>query len=223
VARILRSRITWIALAAIIVVSVTVSTVRAFTHFREQVSGLGGIALGDSQGEVIYKLGRPHEVLADPPNGQKIAGWEGDQLVYDTSDKKEGAPKSASMPPGTTIEQYPAWMYDSPQSRGDLRASFDRTSGRVDEIDCFDFNKPPTEFCPKLLGIGVGDSEAEILADLGEPSRQSIDAGVKTIEYRDIGVAFLLEKTRVYGIKVTGPDAHKSVPWRRFVYWIVHR
>jgi hypothetical protein len=40
------------------------------------------------------------------------------------------------------------------------------------------------------------------------------------MEYADIGATFLLRKQRVYGITVTGLQADRPIPMRRFLGYI---
>jgi hypothetical protein len=145
--------------------------------------------------------------------------------LYYNADEHEGATPQSVMPAGTTIDDYPAWSYERSGAGAHVVAWFNPKSGRVDTIECFDFTQPPTDFCQRVLGIGTGDSEDLAIATLGKPVLEAIDekSGVKTMEYRDIGVTFLLTKTHVYGIKVSGHDPQGLVPWKRFLRWAAYK
>ena len=103
-----------------------------------------------------------------------------------------------------------------------LDVTFDPQSGRATKIDCIDRSDPPTFYCGRVAGIGIWDTEARITIMLGKPTQQWIDehSGIKTMDYRDIGVMFLLKKQRVYGISVTGTKARKPISMHRFLAWV---
>jgi hypothetical protein len=73
-----------------------------------------------------------------------------------------------------------------------------------------------------VAGIGIWDAERRITLLLGRPTQQWIDdkTGVKTMDYHDLGVIFLLKKQQVFGISVIGLQARKPIPMGRFVRWI---
>jgi len=43
---------------------------------------------------------------------------------------------------------------------------------------------------------------------------------VKTMDYSDIGVEFLLARQRVYAISIVGTGAARQAPISRFLIWI---
>jgi hypothetical protein len=73
-----RSRLLWAAAAPLVFLLAVLYCWRAYSNFREEISGLNLITLGDSRAEVVYKLGKPPAVLADPKPGVKFF----DMLVY---------------------------------------------------------------------------------------------------------------------------------------------
>ena len=66
-----------------------------------------------------------------------------------------------------------------------------------------------------IAGLYSGDAEDKVLR-LGQPSRQNLDRGTKTIEYRDIGIVVILSKGRAYMITIKGPQ-EKAAVFRRFM------
>lgn len=209
------SRIVWILLAAGVVVYAMAWTFRAYRLFGDQLSALCGITLGDTRGEIRYKRGEPPIVYGDLQPGDSIAH------PYYTDREKD--PDNA-LPEGADITTYHTWTYyngSSPNPQLDI--TFDPALGRVSKIDCIDQSDPPTNYCTRLAGLGIGDQESRIVSFLGTPTRQPIDekSGVKTMEYSDLGLVFLLARQRVYGISVRGTDAHKRVSISRFLIWTI--
>jgi hypothetical protein len=202
----------------VVVVSVAVYAITwsylAYARLAAQLSGLGGVALGDTRGDVRYKRGDPPFVYGTAEPGQSTV------RVYYTDRQKD--PDNA-VPEGTDVDTYPTWSYaNSPTLQIRLDVTFDPKLGRASKIDCTDRSDPPTFYCGRVAGIGIWDAESRISLLLGKPTQQWIDdkTGVKTMDYRDIGVMFLLKKQRVFGISVTGLQARKPIPADRFLKWV---
>ena len=208
-------RYVWIVIAVGAVVYAIVWSIQSYGRMAVQLSGLGGITLGDSRGEVRYKRGDPPFVYGTAQPGQTTV------RVYYTDRQKD--PDNA-LPEGTDVDGYPTWSYaNGPSLDTRLDVTFDPKSGRTSKIDCIDRSDPPTFYCGRVAGIGIWDAESRIMLLLGKPTQQWIDdrSGVKTMDYRDIGVIFLLRKQRVYGISMTGLEARKPVPMGRFLIWLI--
>jgi hypothetical protein len=210
-----RSRIVRVLLAVCVALLFIGWIVRAYGRFGAQLSALGGLALGDTRGDIRYKLGVPPVVFDKAEAGETGIG------AYYTSTDPEKDPVNA-LPEGADINSYPIWSYTygpSPGPHVDL--TFDASTGRISKISCIDSSDPPTSYCGRIVGAGIGDPEFRIAALFGSPLRQSIDdrSGVKTMDYSDIGVLFLLARQRVYGISVVGSGAHKQPPLHRFLLW----
>jgi hypothetical protein len=60
--------------------------------------------------------------------------------------------------------------------------------------------------CARLFGIADGTSEQFVIDTLGEPSSDSIEAGVRTMYYPRFNLILYLTKKSVYMIKV-GKDS----------------
>jgi hypothetical protein len=179
-----------------------------------QLSGLGGVALGDTRGDVRYKRGDPPFVYGAAQPGEPTV------RVFYTDRTKD--PDNA-LPEGADVDSYPTWSFaKGPSMDIRLDVTFDPKTGRASKIDCIDRTDPPTFYCGTVAGIGIWDLEAKLAALLGKPTRQWIDdkSGVKTVEYGDIGAIFLLRKQRVYGITVTGLQADRPIPMRRFLGYV---
>jgi hypothetical protein len=211
----MRSRILWTLLVLCALLFAAGWAFRAYGRFADQLSALGGISLGDSRGEARYKLGVPPAVYG------KDAPGEAATHVYYTDPLKDPQKDPANiMPPGTDINMFHTWLYDKGLGPH-LDLTFDARSGRVSRIACIDQSDPPTSYCGRLIGVGVDDPESRISSQLGSPTRQVIDdqTGVKTMEYRDIGVIFLLAQQRVFGMSVVGTGVRKQAPLVRFLIW----
>jgi hypothetical protein len=200
-------------------------TVRTYARFGEQLSALAGMSLGDARGEVKYKLGIPQVV-----SGTNQAGVDPVRAYY-TGAQPADAPKDSAdvpkdpqttLPPGADLDAFRIWSYNNGSMTGPhIDLTFDSAQQRVSQINCIDESDPPTGYCGRLVGISIGEPEGHIVSILGPPTRQYIDEklGVKTIEYGDIGAAFLLAKQRVYGLAIIGNGARKQPPPARFIYW----
>ena len=209
-----RARIVQVLLAVCVALLFIGWMMRAYGRFGAQLSVLGGLALGDTHGDIRYKLGVPPVVFDNADSGETGIG------VHYTDPEKDPA---NALPSGANINRYPIWSYNYGPSPGGPRVdlTFDAGTGRVTKITCIDSSDPPTSYCGRIVGAGIGDPEFRIAALFGSPLRQSIDdrSGVKTMDYSDIGVLFLLARQRVYGISVVGSGAHKQPPPHRFLLW----
>lgn len=204
-----RARAVWILLLAALVAYAAVWTYGAYGRYTQQLSALDGIALGDTRGDIRYKLGDPPIVYAN-----EAPDASGPHLLH-TDPQKDPA-----VPVGADLDTYHKWSYDNGSgSISHLDISFDATSGRVSRVDCFDRSDSPTGYCSRLLGTGVGDPDARIVTVLGAPTRQVIDdkSGVKTMDYDDLGVEFLLARQHVYALSVIGATAPRQMALTRFL------
>jgi hypothetical protein len=212
-----RSLIVWILLVLFAVLFGVGWTFRAYGRFGDQLSVLGGMALGDTRGDARYKLGVPPAVYGSDEPGE--AGMR----VYYTDPLRDPQKDPANvLPAGTDINTFHTWSYDKGLTVGPhLDLTFDPRSRRVSRIACIDQSDPSTSYCGRLVGLGVDDPESRVVAQLGSPTRQSIDdqTGVKTMDYSDIGVVFLLARQRIFGMSVVGNGARKQAPVDRFLIW----
>jgi hypothetical protein len=213
--RVSRAHYFWIFLALAAVLYGIGWSIHAYRILAQQLSGLGGVALGDTRGDVRYKRGEPPFVYGSAQPGEPTV------RVYYTDRTKD--PENA-LPEGTDVDSYPTWSFaKGPSMDIRLDVTFDPKTGRASKIDCIDRTDPPTFYCGIVAGIGIWDLEARLDALLGKPTRQWIDdkSGIKTMEYGDIGATFLLKQQRVYGITVTGRQADRPIPIGRFLGYLV--
>ncbi|HEX5237139.1 MAG TPA: hypothetical protein VFW39_01585 [Sphingomicrobium sp.] len=145
-----------------------------------------GLHLGQSQAEVKYLLGYPPNVIDSEASKDAFGGY----LVYQT----DGRDPINKMPAGKSINDFLKWSYSKPGGRIDLAFSRDRD---LEEITCYS-----NEFrmCPPLYGVSVGQSEASVLAELGEPSSSHLDGVAKVLNYVSFGLTLTLTQGRVYMI-----------------------
>jgi hypothetical protein len=207
-------RYVWILLAVGIVAYAVDSGVRSYSRLTAQLATLGGVTLGDSRGDVRYKRGDPPVVYGAPQPGDSVVHG------YFTDPKVD--PDNA-LPAGTDTDTFPTWAYSSNATMNPhFDVTFDAKSGRVAKIDCVDQSDPPTAYCDRVAGLGIWDAESRITSLLGTPTQQSIDekSGVKTMDYTDIGLVFLLKRERVFAIYVYGTESRKSLPVSRFKVWL---
>jgi hypothetical protein len=204
----------WILLAVGLLAYVIDTSFRSYSRLTVQLATLGGVTLGDSRGEVRYKRGDPPVVYAEPQSGEAVVHG------YFTDPNKDPA---NALPEGTDADSFPTWAYFSNATLNPrFDVTFDAKTGRVTRIDCVDQSDPPTSYCDRVAGVGVWDVEARITSLLGAPTRQSIEekSGVKTMDYGDIGLVFLLKRQRVFGIYLYGSQSRRPIPMNRFKLWL---
>jgi hypothetical protein len=209
------SRYVWILLAAGFVIYAVYNAYRSYVRLTVQLASLGGVTLGDSRGDVRYKRGDPPVVYGAPQSGESVVHG------YFTDPKKNPA---NALPEGTDTDTFPTWAYSNNDTLNPhFDVTFDSKTGRVGKIDCVDQSDPPTSYCDRVAGLGVWDSEGRVISLLGAPTQQSIDekSGVKTIEYNDIGLVFLLQRQRIFAIYLYGTESHKSIPVNRVRVWLL--
>jgi hypothetical protein len=212
-----RAVVLWILFVLCALLFATGWTLRSYARFSDQLSTLGGMSLGDTRGDARYKLGVPPVLY-----GSDEPGEAGMRVYYTDPEKDPQKDPANALPAGTDINSFHTWSYELGSSLGPhLDLTFDSRSGHIAKIACVDQSNPPTSYCGRFLGMAVDDPEARIIAQLGSPTRQLIDdtTGVKTMEYGDIGVIFMLARQRVFGISVFGSGLRKQPPLDRFLLW----
>jgi hypothetical protein len=58
-------------------------------------------------------------------------------------------------------------------------------------------------YCRTLAGISTGASEEDVIERLGKPSKEDLSGGVERLYYKDLHIAFHLEKKHVYMLLLT--------------------
>lgn len=80
------------------------------------------------------------------------------------------------------------------------------SAGRMDSISCSaGAASPPT--CPKILGIGIGTDEVDLLLRLGVPSRQVFSDHEKTMFYDGMALSFRLRQLEVTQLELHRRDS----------------
>jgi hypothetical protein len=212
-----RAIVLWVLFVLCALLFATGWTLRSYARFSDQLSTLGGMSLGDTRGDARYKLGVPPVLY-----GSDEPGEAGMRVYYTDPEKDPQKDPANALPAGTDINSFHTWSYELGSSLGPhLDLTFDSRSGHIAKIACVDQSNPPTSYCGRFLGMAVDDPEARIIGQLGSPTRQLIDdrTGVKTMEYGDIGVIFMLARQRVFGISVFGSGLRKQPPLDRFLLW----
>ena len=212
-----RSIILWVLVVLCAVLFAVGWTVRAYARFSDQLSTLGTMTLGDARGDARYKLGVPPVVY-----GSDAPGEAGMRAYYTDPERDPQKDPANALPAGTDINSFHTWSYQLGSNLGPhLDLTFDPHTGHISKIACVDQSDPPTSYCGRFLGMAVDDPEARIIAQLGRPTRQLIDdtTGVKTMEYADVGVVFLLARQRVFGMSAFGTGLRKQPPFDRFFIW----
>ena len=141
--------------------------------------------LGDTQKEVLYALGPPPAFIDFTPanDGNMFPGFR----VVDGKDVNEKVTYNSST----------GWMYGD-QRRIDV--DFDKPGGRVVSIACF---SESSYLCPALYGLRTGSVEDDVLSQLGKPGSEKLDGVTKTMRYPQYNLVVLLEKRRVYMLKLS--------------------
>ena len=74
-------------------------------------------------------------------------------------------------------------------------------AGRMESISCEPGPQSPST-CPRILGIGIGSDEYDVLLGLGAPSRETFSGNDKTMYYDGLGMTFQMRLLRVRGMEV---------------------
>lgn len=212
-----RSVLLWVLVVLCAALFAVGWTLRSYARFSDLLSTLGTMTLGDTRGDARYKLGVPPVVY-----GSSEPGEAGMRVYYTDPEKDPQKDPANALPAGTDINSFRTWSYQLGSSFGPhLDLTFDPGTGHISKITCVDQSDPPTSYCGRLLGMAVGDPEGRIIAQLGTPTRQLIDdtTGVKTMEFGDVGVVFLLARQRVFGMSVFGTGLRKQPALTRFLIW----
>ena len=90
------------------------------------------------------------------------------------------------------------YRYSEPGRELTVRLS---PAGRLESIAC-SAGTPAPSTCPRILGIGIGTGEYDLLLRLGLPSRQSFRGNDKTMYYDGMGLAFQLSQFDVRQVEL---------------------
>jgi hypothetical protein len=163
-----------------------------YTFHIAESTGYGGTYFGARPQEIFYFLGKP--------TGVRSRDGETWRTVEDPTN-------------------FPQWLYDR-QSVIQL-VRFDPETGGLVSFLCRPTEKPGLASCPRTLGVGVGDSEIQLLERLGVPSEERIERGRKVMRYHELDYEFVLENMTVRSIRFT--NFQSSIPNRiiRLMRWML--
>jgi len=180
-------------------------------RFSRDVQSYHQIELRDGRADVLYKLGYPPNVLGEIQDGEE-GRW---QQVFIT----DGSDPRNLMTEGTDINDYPEWAYPFGDLGARINIAFD--GDEVSAVSCY---SPPERGysldCGSLFGVSVGDTEDTLVGVLGPPDRSMLDGVAKRIRYDDIGVEFMLTRSRIYMISVLAEKGEPADQQRRFLMTI---
>ena len=74
-------------------------------------------------------------------------------------------------------------------------------AGTMESITCEAGAEGPST-CPRILGIGIGSDEYDVLLQLGVPSRETFRGNDKTMYYDGMGLTFQMRLLRVRALEV---------------------
>ena len=196
--------------AALLLAAFVLSTCSGLQQFEKEIGHMGGIRLGDTRSEVLYRLGVPPRVFGDPHPIEVGGETFQARTLYWVTDAPQ--PVNA-MPEGSKIEDYSAWTYAPSGDAANFTVEFD-AAGRVNLLECTALGGRPFA-CGPVAGVWNTDSEEKVLR-MGRPTRETIDGVTKLMAYDDIGVRFLLTKGRVYRISLVAPGAKPNAAISRY-------
>jgi hypothetical protein len=153
-----------------------------------QQTEYGGLTIGISPDEVIYRKGSPPAVMDELSNEPGYEGWQ--KLI-----------EAANVEKGKTVKDYNEWSYQEGRNRLDVTFNKERTA--LIAVSCFSSDRASR--CPTIEGINDGDSEDQVLRKFGSPDSSKLEGVTKTLYYSKIGVSFTLEKQHVYMLGINDP------------------
>lgn len=170
----------------------------AYSAFKESMSGLHGVKLGDSQEELLYAMGEPDYVQRDinSPERSVTAGFQD----------------------GTKISDYRIWKWT--RTAPILSAEFDPTSKSVVIIGCYENPfKPGCRTVGGITSFSSGAYEDYIVGRLGAPDRTDYapvsGTAVKYLHYDTLGLQLAMKERRLVAV-------WKSKAEPDFFWWFKH-
>ena len=192
-----RQTLIWVAGSVAVLMLVTLGTAFFLPYvqklYRDPLLKYESISIGDTKAEVKYALGVPKYVLGPTENDKKFGDY---QRLFEVSGEGTNALKV-----GDSFENYQAWVFSKPGA-GDpsVTVNFDN-AGKATSISCLSIEI--TGSCAKVFGIGIGDSEDDVMVKLGKADYQKYNGVSKQLLFQKLNLILTLTKRRVYAIKVT--------------------
>jgi hypothetical protein len=162
------------------------------SSYWDDTTGYGGAYVGATPQEILYFVGRP------------------DRVRTSAAEEWSTSPQPA---------KFAQWLYD--RQSAVQRIDFEPDTMRLISISCAAAAGPGLLACPRTLGVGVGDSELQLLERLGVPSHEQLHEGRKLMRYNELGYEFVLENLGVRSIRHASFPS--DVPGRisQFLRWIL--
>jgi hypothetical protein len=169
-----------------------------FRTVRTELLGYCRIKLNDDRREVTYRLGGVPMVLG---------GAAGDGLTHLPPIYYADAAVDSNnpIPAGKSVDDFADWEYlvDADAPKGPYFLVHFAQDQRVATVRCTDLTFGAPNTCAPIGGVSIGESEEDMVATLGAPSRSTIDGVAKKVEYLDLGVEIYLTQGRVYSLALT--------------------
>jgi hypothetical protein len=162
------------------------------SSYWADTTGYGGAYVGATPQEILYFVGRPDRV------------------------RKNAAEEWSPSPQPT---QFPQWLYD--RQPVVQRIDFEPDRMRLISISCAVAAGPGLSACPRTLGVGVGDSELQLLERLGMPNEEQLHEGRKLMRYNALGYEFVLENLGVRSIRHASFSSDVPGQIIQFLRWIL--
>jgi hypothetical protein len=116
-------------------------------------------------------------------------------VIYMDDDKD--AVRYALGPPARADVSDRVWTYNL-EANATLTTTFG-ANALLDRVACASPSAEPAS-CPELYGIGIGESEDVVVANLGNPSYIRIVGDRKYLTYVGIGATYVLQRFVVTGL-----------------------
>jgi hypothetical protein len=182
-----------ICLLFILVIVLVIVGYYYYNNLPRKVTRYEGLELGIAAREVMYRKGMPSGVY------DKEA-----KVTFDdnTTGTFRWTIYSKDIPKASNVQNYKGWFFED-EKVGLLDVDFDVPNGHIVQISCY---SETILGCDMVNKLGINSTEKDIKKRLGEPSKESIDRTVKTIEYKNFNIIFHLEKEKVSYITIKKLD-----------------
>ena len=104
-------------------------------------------------------------------------------------------PGAASNPPGgSALKDANEWIYSGKE---DFTVSFDPKTQVVTEVVCLEV-EGDVKKCSSNIGISPDTKEQDVFEILGNPDKDALYGGTRTLEYHNLGIRLMLMKRKIY-------------------------
>lgn len=195
----------FLTIASLVVASILAAVV--FQNINEKPKSLASylsIDINSSQDEVLYKLGHPTFVWK---KSKENDDFNNTFLKYISPySSHTNLIDSAKIEAHDNIKNYDYWSYQNEATSTHIKFS---ENNKVNSIGCFTSKRAVSpeewlaskEHC-KANGISLYEDEVNVLKKFGNPNKENIKDGVKTLIYSNLNMEIQLEKMKVITIIV---------------------